>query len=64
MKTIFRKHWLKICIGLLITLLLILYYKREAIAENKIVKAKMEIFKAALESDTARIKEVIDSLDL
>ena len=63
MKSFIVQNWLKLVLGFLVILLSVLYWKKDEIAENKYTKAKMEIFKAALEKDTARIKEVLDSFD-
>lgn len=62
MKVWIMKYLVWIVSALLIILFTILFWKRKAIAENKFTKAKLEIFKAAADKDTERIKEVIDSL--
>lgn len=64
MKVFFKRYWLWIVSVFLILLFSILFWQRKAIAENKYTKAKLELFKAAADRDTERIKEVIDSLKM
>ena len=62
MLKVLRKHWLLFLSGFLITLLGILYWQKEEIVENNFVKAKMEFFEGAVNQDTAKMKEAIDSM--
>jgi hypothetical protein len=59
-----QKYWVLILGVFLLILLSILFWQRENIAEHKVTKAKIEIFKAAQNKDKERIKEVLDSLGI
>lgn len=62
MKEFLLKYWVRILISFLVILFITLFVFRDRIAENKIVKAKMDIFNAGLEGDTAKVYEIIDSV--
>lgn len=62
MKSFIRAHWPKIIISLLVIIFLILVMNRKSIMENKITKAKIEIFKGIQDQDMDQIQSGIDSI--
>ncbi len=64
MKQFLQNHWLKVFIVALISILIIIYLNRKKIGENKIVKAKIELFKATQNHDFERVKEVLDTFKI